>query len=180
LREKTAEEIDKLIQDNTGLVYTVLKNHYPHFQKSEDYIQTGMIGLWKAAKFYDPDIGTFSVYAYTIIHREIYRIWRYNARSKQGTFENSHLPFDSEIATSGCDSEIESNHFVDSTLKKIQSKNPRLAKIIIARMNGSTYQAIADEYGMSRQRIEQICKSAKKYIRRITSEAINSGKQNRS
>ena len=64
-------ERDKLIEDNMNLVYFVIRKYYPTFINDEDLIQTGMIGLCKAADKFDPERGTFSTYASVLIRNEI-------------------------------------------------------------------------------------------------------------
>ena len=71
----------KLIEDNIKLVYFVVNKHYPTYIGDEDIIQTGMIGLCKAAQNFDESKGTFSTFACKCIQNEI-RI-ELRARSKQ-------------------------------------------------------------------------------------------------
>lgn len=62
---------DKLIQDNIPFVYYIIHKYYPTFSKDEDIIQSGMVGLVKAANKFDASKGKFSTYAGVIIKNEI-------------------------------------------------------------------------------------------------------------
>lgn len=54
---------DKLIEDNLGLVYYIVRKYYPTFINDEDIIQCGMVGLCQAAEYYDEKQGKFSTLA---------------------------------------------------------------------------------------------------------------------
>lgn len=65
----------RLFFDNQGLVYAALTVMKPTLGERDDYIQEGMIGLWNAARRYDPTKGKFSSYAVSLIlgHMRLYR-----------------------------------------------------------------------------------------------------------
>lgn len=72
---------DKLITENMKLVYFLVNKYYPTFSKNEDIIQTGMIGLCKAADRWDSTKAKFSTFASKIILSEIKHEFRRNNRS---------------------------------------------------------------------------------------------------
>lgn len=61
----------KLIEDNMGLVYSLVSRYYPTYKEDEDIIQAGMLGLCKAADTWDADKSKFSTYAFACIRNEI-------------------------------------------------------------------------------------------------------------
>jgi DNA-directed RNA polymerase sigma subunit (sigma70/sigma32) len=65
--------MDKLIEQNMGLVVSVVNSFKPNSAEERDaYIQAGRIGLWKALKKYDPSKGAvLSTYAWNPIRWEI-------------------------------------------------------------------------------------------------------------
>lgn len=63
------------------LVYFLVNKYYPTFSKNEDIIQTGMIGLCKAADRWDSTKAKFSTFASKIILSEIKHEFRRNGRS---------------------------------------------------------------------------------------------------
>lgn len=66
-----ADQIEQLILNNIPLVYHIVHTYYPTFAKNEDVIQSGMLGLTKAANKYDESKGKFSTYACVAIRNEI-------------------------------------------------------------------------------------------------------------
>ena len=54
-----------------NLVYHIISRQYPTFIHDEDVIQSGMLGLCKAAESFDPKKGLFSTYAGRCIRNEI-------------------------------------------------------------------------------------------------------------
>lgn len=53
--DKSKMEVDKLVQDNQGLVYHVARKSFCSRFGDEDLIQCGFIGLWNAAKVWDEE-----------------------------------------------------------------------------------------------------------------------------
>ena len=65
------EEIYNLIKENERLIYKIAKQ-YSTYSDLEDLYQVGSIGIMKAYKKFNPNMGTkFSTYAYTFILGEI-------------------------------------------------------------------------------------------------------------
>lgn len=61
----------QLIEENMNLVYFLINKHYPTFIYDEDLIQTGMVGLCKAAETWNEDKSEFSTFAGKCILNEI-------------------------------------------------------------------------------------------------------------
>lgn len=73
--DKTAKET--LVEDNMGLVYSIVKRYLNRGYEREDLIQIGSIGLLKAIDKFDPSFGVqFSTYAVPMIVGEIKRFMR--------------------------------------------------------------------------------------------------------
>ena len=66
-----------VFKENEALIHHIIKKHYPQFigtDKYEDAFQDGSIGLLKAIKGFNPELGhEFSTYAYPAIRSEIYK-----------------------------------------------------------------------------------------------------------
>lgn len=61
----------EIIVENEKLIYKIAQGFYGI--EKEDLIQAGFLGLTKAYRRYDPDVGTkFSTYAYGFIYGEMY------------------------------------------------------------------------------------------------------------
>lgn len=79
LRAKSGDNMamDKLIQDNSALIYSVVKRFIGRGVEAEDLYQLGSIGFVKAVRGYDLSFGTqFSTYAVPKITGEIKRFLR--------------------------------------------------------------------------------------------------------
>ena len=61
----------RLIEDNINLVYSLVSKEYPTYLHDDDIIQSGMLGLCKAAERWDETKSKFSTYAWKCIRNEI-------------------------------------------------------------------------------------------------------------
>jgi RNA polymerase sporulation-specific sigma factor len=69
--------LDKLIEDNMGLVKNIARRFFGRGTEYEDIVQIGTIGMIKAAKSFDESYNTvFSTYAVPLIIGEIRRFLR--------------------------------------------------------------------------------------------------------
>jgi RNA polymerase sporulation-specific sigma factor len=64
---------NELVEQNMNLVYFIINKDYPTYRYDEDIVQSGMLGLCKAADKYDASRGKFSTYAGRCIRNEINR-----------------------------------------------------------------------------------------------------------
>jgi RNA polymerase sporulation-specific sigma factor len=85
-----------LVVENMKLVYQVWHNHFNWPKNSkhmDEFIGEGMIGLIKAAKYYDSSLGfTFSTFAYPCIKRQMARIVQsQNRRKRKGELKTISL-----------------------------------------------------------------------------------------
>ena len=60
-----------VIKQNMGLVYKVVQRFNVNPFERDDLIQAGLIGIWKAARRYNPGRGCFSTYALPFIIGEV-------------------------------------------------------------------------------------------------------------
>ena len=71
------DAMDKLVQDNSALIYSIVKRFLGRGAEADDLFQLGSIGFIKAVKGYDDSFGTqFSTYAVPKIAGEIKRFLR--------------------------------------------------------------------------------------------------------
>lgn len=76
-REGDRVATEKLIEENSGLIWAVAKRYIGRGTDTEDLYQLGCVGFLKAIEGYDPDYGTqFSTYAVPKIAGEIRRFLR--------------------------------------------------------------------------------------------------------
>lgn len=68
----TKDKTEELILQNNNLIYSLVSK-FPYFKDKEDLYQTGVIGLIKASKTYNPNLNIkFSTFAYNFIYGEMY------------------------------------------------------------------------------------------------------------
>ncbi len=68
---------ERLLLDNSGLIWSVARRYYGRGVENEDLFQLGCLGFLKAVRGFDPDYGTqFSTYAVPKIAGEIRRFLR--------------------------------------------------------------------------------------------------------
>lgn len=76
-KEGDREATERLVQDNTGLIWSVAKRFFGRGVDPEDLYQLGCLGFLKAVANFDTDYGTqFSTYAVPKISGEIRRFLR--------------------------------------------------------------------------------------------------------
>ena len=79
------EAVTRMLQENSGLIWAVVRRYYGRGAEAEDLYQLGCMGFLKAVQGFDPDYGTqFSTYAVPKIAGEIRRFLRDNGPVKVG------------------------------------------------------------------------------------------------
>ena len=77
IRAGNPAALDRVIEENQGLVYTAIKRFLNRGQAREDLIQIGSVGLIKAAQRFDETKGcAFSTYAFALIIGELKQFFR--------------------------------------------------------------------------------------------------------
>ncbi|MFI3253051.1 MAG: sigma-70 family RNA polymerase sigma factor [Eubacteriales bacterium] len=67
----------KILEENTGLIWSVIRRYYGRGVESDDLYQLGCLGFLKAVRGFDPEFGTqFSTYAVPKIAGEVRRFLR--------------------------------------------------------------------------------------------------------
>ena len=76
-REGDGQACEQVLQENNGLIWSVVRRYYGRGVEPEDLYQLGCMGFLKAVRGYDPQYGTqFSTYAVPKIAGEIRRFLR--------------------------------------------------------------------------------------------------------
>ena len=77
IENRAGNDMDRLVEENIGLIYMVLKRFKNRGRDMEELFQVGAEGLTKAAARFEPDRGyAFSTYAVPMIIGEIQRFIR--------------------------------------------------------------------------------------------------------
>ena len=76
-REGDNQACEQVLEENNGLIWSIVRRYYGRGVEPEDLYQLGCLGFLKAVRGYDPEYGTqFSTYAVPKIAGEIRRFLR--------------------------------------------------------------------------------------------------------
>lgn len=169
----------QLVVENTGLVYEVVYRMVragkllPRLV--EDAISEGMIGLMKAAVFYDPDLGhQFSTLAMLSIRRQIICYIKKEINQTKRNVASLDDPISDrsekslgESLPAKDDVERDAVEWLNEHVDRISQNHPKAMYLETLKeyVNGRTISEIAEERGVSKQRIQFIVSEAKRILR---------------
>ena len=153
------KDIDQMIADNEKLVMYTISRFFPTFLYDDDIRQLGYIGLWKACEKYDASLNTkFSPYAVKAIRGEIIKYLR-SLQMQMRCPKGPNMAL-SEPMYDGY--ECLEDHISAGALDWIDTEGFYNAltdrqKLIVRRriIDKALYREIADEIGISRERVRQ-------------------------
>lgn len=173
------ECVEYLIQHNMGLVYNKVNSYFVNGSfNSDDLIQVGTIGLWKAIKTYDCNkSATFATYATTCINNEIRMLLRkqqkYNKLNCTSLSHVLHEDKDGEtLRVNDILYDFKSNEaFRNIELNEIITEKLCFSeiekKIITLRLQNKTQMEIAKELKCSQAYISRTMKRCENKLKEI-------------
>ena len=169
----------QLVMENKGLVFSIAYRMVrtgkllPNLL--EDAISEGMIGLMRAAVFFDPANGyKFSTLATLAIHRQICNFIEKEINQTKLTVTSLDKPNDGrdgetigELLPARDDVESDAVNWLNDQVAQISKNHPKAMHIetLIEYVNGRNIREIAEERGVSKQRIQFILSEAKRILR---------------
>ena len=153
----------KLAEDNLKLVYALVSREYPTFRGDEDIIQSGILGLCRAAMRWDESKGVkFSTYACGCIRNGI----RQELRMRQTPVEVVSLdqPVGDDLTLEDTVTGENDLGFVDYSFLKGLTEDERL--IFDLKTNGYRVEDIQRVTGYSSQKIRKIIRIIRAKYRR--------------
>lgn len=144
---------DNLVEQNMKLVYYIVSREYPTFLHDEDIIQSGMVGLCKAANTWDSTKAKFSTYAGRCIRNEI------NQEFIRRKPHSKNLSLDTKVGDDGTLAEClvgqeDIDYFEDGAFLNTLTAEER--DILEMAEIGYSTDEIADLRGCSTQKIQKI------------------------
>ncbi|MGD0611587.1 MAG: sigma-70 family RNA polymerase sigma factor [Anaerolineales bacterium] len=136
--------LETLLQENKGLIQSVIQTQGMGGIDYADLVQEGRIGLWLAILHYDPARGyAFSTYAWTVIR---YRLWR------------AHFYAD---RVDEVEEDWWQQHVCQALLEVVEKLPVRLGRLIRLAygLDGQGTYCLAEigrEWGLSRERMRQL------------------------
>ena len=187
-RDHDEDAMDELLSMFKPKVIAISREYFLIGSESDDLIQEGMIGLYKAIGVYDPNKNNnFSAFASLCIHRQMQNAVK-NANRKKNSPLNSYVPikyFDGSTASDEENvlklvivddgSNIEQN-FLDRELKSIDVSKVKdmltetQFKMLKMFLNGDSYVDIAQKLDITPKKVDNTLQSIKKKLKSIQGE----------
>lgn len=149
---------ERLIEENSGLIWSVAKRYIGRGTDTEDLYQLGCLGFLKAIEGYDPDYGTqFSTYAVPKISGEIRRFLR-----DDGTVKVSRTIKERAVVIRSVRNQFLSDSGCEPTLSQIAELTSfTLEEIAEAESAVSCVESINQEYGEDGFTLESVLTDTK-------------------
>lgn len=169
----------QLVMENKGLVYTVVYRMVRAGKLLpsliDDAVSEGMYGLMRAAVFYDQSRGNqFSTLAVTCIHRQIVNFIEKEINQTKFIAVSLDEPITdrsgkdlTDSLPSNDDVERDAVEWLTEAVELISQNHPKAMHIdtLMEYVNGRNIREIAEERGVSKQRIQAILSEAKLILR---------------
>jgi len=139
LRDGDSGIIDFIMEKYKGLVKNKAKSMYLLGADSDDLIQEGMIGLFKAVRDYDPGRdASFFTFADLCVSRQMYNAVQASARKK-------HMPLNWYISLSHPESDSESQAETGFNVELAESPEKNPEELMIDKENVKLLEKIIDK-----------------------------------
>ena len=150
----------KLIEDNMNLVYSLVSKEYPTYINDEDIIQSGMLGLCKAAEKWDESKSQFSTFAWRCIRNEIAMEFRRRAKH-QGVLSLDYETTDDEggrTTFGDCVVGEEDIVYIDTDVKSITAREKQVFDLCAT---GLSQVDVANKLGVSKQYVWKVMRKVR-------------------
>jgi len=172
IRSGNREAVEALFDRYKALIRKMAKARFLIGGETEDLIQEGMIGLYKAIRDYDPDNerrASFSTFACLCIDRQMSQAIEASLRQKNRALNDSVPLTDSEWADMADTEEhspevlILENEVKDETLRRIREHLSRMEnEVLDLYMDGYDYKEIARQMGKTPKSIDNAIQRIRK------------------
>lgn len=159
-------ELEDMIKNNERLIYFVLHKYYPSLVHDEDAFQIGRIGLWQACESYDENQGSLSTYAVKCIRNAISNEMRQirKAMSIECVSLDSPMPHIGDGTIAMKEGILDPTNYFDDVEYQIDELRPKIPErdltMLTMKASGYTYKEIGEQFGVTKQRAQQILKKA--------------------
>ena len=173
---RDSEQVERLVEDNLGLVKFMVRKYYPDFiADDDDVIQSGNIGLFKAAKTWDETKGKFSTYASKCIKNEVHTYLRDNVfneppiysldfpLSELPGFSDATMTFGDTIEDRKSESYFE-DLYEDDFISRLKENERRMVEY---RRAGYLQSEISEMMGINQSHVSRTLRSIKRQWGRI-------------
>ena len=164
--------IEELITNNKGLVYYIVNKYYHKYANDDDVIQCGMIGLWKAAKSYQPEKSKFATYASKCILSEIGQYFRKENKHSHNVSLNCPIDTDedgNELSLQDTLVSTELSFLIDTDYLQNVLDDREIEAILLC-YNGYTQKEIAKVLNVCQPQVSRILSKVKYKIQQSVTE----------
>lgn len=190
IKAKNQDEnaIDELFSLFKSKVNAIAREYFLIGADSDDLIQEGMIGLYKAINIYNPEKNhNFSAFASLCIHRQLQNAVK-NANRKKNSPLNSYVPIKYYDGSSSSEeenimklvivddtSDIEQNIVEKETnailLSKVKDVLNDLQFTVLKKfINGESYSDIAESVNITTKNVDNLLQAIKKKLKTLKGE----------
>jgi RNA polymerase sigma factor (sigma-70 family) len=173
---------EEFLEENKALVISIIKrkfNYILYTYEREDYIQEGLISLYKAMKHYTSEKGKWSTYAYSYIYRSLLYLKQpvenkmkiYNKNIKSLSKNNVEL-YGKVNVEEQVVNKLDKEEKIENMIKKMNTKLKPKGKIILGKiLKLKPRKEIAKEMKVTTQCIDDHIQTIKKYAKLINQGA---------
>ncbi len=155
-KDKTESDFEQeMVTQHYGLVVHQALNFVINKQDLDDYIQSGLIGLLKAIRNYNPDRSKFSTFATVCIRNEILKYAKKQKRQKRQIPNTRPLYYKEDV------------RFWETHPDNLTDEEIHILKL---KMENYTHKEIAEELCCSKNDIKQKMKKLSNKLREANSE----------
>lgn len=172
---KSKDEAEKLFEENLGLPYFVLLRYFPKYRDDEDMLQVALIAAWEAIRDYDKERASVSSLIVVAVRNALLTEIRSRKRQKRSkdneismedTLPNTNIRGDKELKV--CDKlaadlyedeieeKIDTNDLISTVFRDLTQRNRQIFQMFLS---GFSLKEIGDQYGITRQRVNQVIKT---------------------
>lgn len=176
------DDINKAIEENTPLVYYIIRKYFPTFIHDDDIIQSGLIGLWKSLINFDSTKNVkFATFATKVIMNDINMEIRKRRKSRldismytsvSGTSDDTDLEIYDSMSDNLSGVHDYSTYELEQCLRSDKfTENERT--VLVYKYRGYTQKKIGDKMGISQPQISRIEKNIRTKFKKLYGEEIN-------
>lgn len=176
------DDINKAIEENTPLVYYIIRKYFPTFIHDDDIIQSGLIGLWKSLINFDSTKNIkFATFATKVIMNDINMEIRKRRKSRldismytsvSGTSDDNDLEIYDSMSDNLSGVHDYSTYELEQCLRS-DKFTEKERTVLVYKYRGYTQKKIGDKMGISQPQISRIEKSLQTKFKKLYGEEIN-------
>lgn len=175
------DDINKAIEENTPLVYYIIRKYFPTFVH-DDIIQSGLIGLWKSLIHFDSTKNIkFATFATKVIMNDINMEIRKRRKSMldismytsvSGTSDDNDLEIYDSMSDNLSGVHDYSTYALEQCLRS-DKFTEKERTVLVYKYRGYTQKKIGDKMCISQPQISRIERNIRTKFKKLYGEEIN-------